>query len=115
MDHSTAGDGTGSVGARYGSASYVAPEQAAGQGADARTDQYHLGLVLCEMVTGHPAFAAQNLRPDLPVAFETVLLKALAPVPGTRHESLYAFGNALLPFASAKASLHWAPTFPPAS
>jgi serine/threonine-protein kinase len=42
-------------GRRIGTPRYMAPEQHAGQGTDARTDEYAWGLVACELLTGlHP-------------------------------------------------------------
>ena len=39
-----------------GTAGYMAPEQVRGQPADSRADLFSVGAVLCEMVSGRPAF-----------------------------------------------------------
>jgi eukaryotic-like serine/threonine-protein kinase len=87
----------------YGSAPYMAPEQARGEDVDHRVDIYALGCVLHEMLTGRPPFAgdqplaivSQHLhedppaptrsRPDLPAAFDDVVLRCLAKDPQDRY------------------------------
>ncbi len=43
-----------------GTVAYVAPEQAEGQGVDARADIFSFGCVLFEMLTGHQAFEGKS-------------------------------------------------------
>ena len=47
----------------FGRASYLAPEQARGEVADARTDIYSLGIVLWELLTGQPYLQLADLDP----------------------------------------------------
>jgi len=86
-----------------GKISYMAPEQARGESVDARTDVYSAGLVLWEMCTGRrpletrsreealarrrsadPIPVPSTVRPDVPVALDHLLARALAPRPVDR-------------------------------
>ncbi|MGW7194488.1 serine/threonine-protein kinase, partial [Streptomyces sp. NPDC054838] len=102
-----------SVGQFVGTLDYVAPEQISGKPVDGRCDVYGLGCVVQEMLTGAPPFRRDedlallwahqfdppppvtSLRPDLPVAVDEVLAKALAKSPEQRWDNCLAFTDAL--------------------
>lgn len=48
------------TGLTVGSPGYMSPEQAMGQGATIQSDLYSLGVVLYEMLAGHPPYQADN-------------------------------------------------------
>jgi eukaryotic-like serine/threonine-protein kinase len=114
-----------------GSPGYLAPEQIeAKRPITEASDQYGLGIILYECVTGRPAFAtdddvttifsnivngrlppADELRHDLPEGLHRVIDRATSRDPAARFPSVRAMGKALLPFATPKAALTWASTF----
>src|SRR5271168_4565881 len=98
--------GTRLTGSMVGTPAYMAPEQVAGKPVDYRTDIYSLGLILYEMFTGTPAFAADNsiavalkqmreeppppheIEPGIPVGTERAILKSLEKDPARRFQSI---------------------------
>jgi predicted ATPase len=87
-----------------GTMQYMSPEQASGGSSDARSDQFSLGLLLYEMVTGERAFqratAAETLvaiireqaapigvrNPDVPAPLCWAIERCLAKEPDSRYK-----------------------------
>ena len=94
-----------STAAVIGTAQYLSPEQARGEGVDARSDVYSAGCLLYELVTGTPPFtgdspvavAYQHVRedprtpssinPEIPPELDAILLKAMSKNPANRYQS----------------------------
>jgi HEAT repeat protein len=88
-----------------GTPSYMAPEQVRGLSVDQRTDLYSLGVIMYEMFTGAPPYAADNpmavlyqhlegakvppseRNPEISTALQAVILKAMAVNPDERYAS----------------------------
>jgi serine/threonine-protein kinase len=100
-------------GAVFGTPLYMAPEQAQGAPADARSDQHALAMVLFEMIHGRPAFVAEQplqvlfrivhetaptlgaLCPGVPPALSDAVERALSKEAGDRFPSVRGFIQAV--------------------
>ncbi len=101
----------------FGTPAYMSPEQCYTQPASAASDQYSLGVVAYEMVTGRPPFSGsafvvmeahtklppppmRDLRRDCPPELEAAIMRMLAKDPKERwpslHQALSELGGASL-------------------
>ena len=118
------------TGAMIGTPFYLAPDQIMdGKSAGSASDQYALGVLLYECLTGQRPFESDNLfmvfqaivngspppprqlRPELAPQLERVILRAMNVDPKQRFASVNQLGRMLLPFASDRARLLWADAF----
>ncbi len=95
------------TGVVMGTPTYMSPEQAMGnsQSVNCCTDIYSLGIILYELLVGIPPYVGKSFaelilkhiqgeipnlcteRPDLPLAWNSVLQKAMAKAPEQRYQS----------------------------
>jgi serine/threonine-protein kinase len=97
--------GSTASGLLLGTAAYMSPEQCVGQRADALSDQYSFGVMAYELLSGRLPFSGRverlvwshvhetavplgQLRPDLPFAVVSFVMRALEKDPARRHPSL---------------------------
>ena len=96
-----------------GTPAYAAPEQMAGGEVDGRADQYALACTAFELLSGklpfpqdrdqavlwaktqEPPPSLRSQRPDLPLAVDLVLARALAKAPDHRYTTCREFADAL--------------------
>ncbi|MCA9623833.1 MAG: protein kinase [Myxococcales bacterium] len=101
------------TGTILGTPHYMAPEQARGQGVDARADVYALGSVLFRLLTGRNVFETEHViallgrlvledppRPsqfrfDIPDKLDAVVHRAISRRPEDRYENAGEFARAL--------------------
>lgn len=96
-----------------GTPSYMSPEQTRGRELDARTDVYALACMAYFLLSGRPPFEAKDtgtllkmqlyspppvlrdLDPEIPVALEAAIAKALEKDPDKRHQTMREFRHDL--------------------
>jgi serine/threonine-protein kinase len=106
-------DGITDTGTVLGTSDYLAPEQAAGQRVDACSDQYSLGVLMYELLTGELPYPAPNVvtaamrhmndpvpsaraaRPELSPRIDAVVRRAMAKRPEDRYPTTDALIAAL--------------------
>ncbi len=103
LDSDDALTATGTV---LGTGQYLSPEQANGERGDERSDQYSLGVVTFELLTGTAPYSGDNLmavamrhvrdpvpsvrtlRPDVPERVDAVIARAMSKRPEDRFDSM---------------------------
>ena len=107
-----------------GSPQYMSPEQlASARDVDARTDIWALGVILFELLCGHPPFSAdtlpqlcaailtrdplavRDLRPDLPAGVDELILACMQKERSARLQTVAEFAHRLAQFAPRRSRL----------
>jgi serine/threonine-protein kinase len=106
-----------------GSPAFMAPEQLrSSRRVDARADIWSIGVIAYQLSTGRlpydsedvgglfasiledPALPPRQVRPELPEAFEAIVLRCLAKRPDERFQSALALATALAPLGTTTAA-----------
>lgn len=103
-------------GRAMGTPHYMSPEQAMGKLVDGRSDLYAVGLLLYEMLLGHPPFdgedsyavgykhvhetpvAPDQVDPRIPAGLSAITMKCLAKQPVDRYDRGFELADALVAF-----------------
>lgn len=106
-------------GRAMGTPHYMSPEQAMGRLVDGRSDLYAVGLLLYEMLLGHPPFDGEDsyavgykhvheapVAPDqvdtrVPAALSAIVMKCLAKQAAERYDRGFELADALIQFLAA--------------
>jgi len=112
--------------AAFGTPAYMSPEQILGETVDARSDLFSLGVVLYQLVCGARPFergddgerrpAAHRIRrdppiplhrraPDVPLALERIVMRAIEKLPADRYQSAEAMAEELEELATSRSGL----------
>ena len=118
------------TGSMIGTPYYLAPEQILdSKSAGSQSDQYALGVIFYECLTGKRPYDGDNLfvvfqgivggtptpprtlRADIPPELEEIVLRAMKSDAKARFATIDDFGRAMLPFASSRARVIWEEAF----
>jgi eukaryotic-like serine/threonine-protein kinase len=106
-------EGLTQTGTLLGTSDYIAPEQASGRRVDERSDQYALGVLLYELLTGEVPYPAETFmavamrhlrdpvpsvrerRREVPPEVDAIVARAMAKNPNDRFPSVEAMAAAI--------------------
>ena len=119
------------TGSLLGTPHYMSPEQANATKVDARTDIHAMGAILYEGATRQRPFGGasslydllrqviektpplpRSIRPDVPLAYERVITKAMAKAPEDRYQTADEMAHALADAVTDLPDEAWAPIGP---